>query len=286
MTLDVSLDRKGTTPTDAATLILLRDSARGLELFSVERNKKSRFLGGAIVFPGGKLDDADMSPLWTDVATAPAVPHTPISRDSDHLRGLSVAACRESLEEAAILPVSGGTLSHVEALALRAQLGSAGSGISLADILRTRKLRMDLAALTSFSRWVTPIAEARRFDARFFLALAPEGQEGAHDESETMASFWATPGELLTRFEKREVSLAPPTHRTVEILASFTSAANAIRAARDACLMPICPDLVRQGDTLALVLPGDPEHPIKEARISGRSRYVLRNEQWLPEDAP
>lgn len=284
MTLDVAFDREATVPKDASTLILLRDSDRGIELFSVERNKKSRFLGGAIVFPGGKLDESDRAAEWADVSTSPVAPHTQISTDALHLRALAIAACRESLEEAAILPVVGRGLSHDEMIQLRARVAS--NETSLLQFLSQSNLKMDLAALVPLSRWVTPVAEARRFDARFFLAKAPVGQHGAHDESETMASFWATPAELLQRFEKGEVNLAPPTHRTVEALVAFDTADSALTAAASACLEPICPQLVRQADTLALTLPGDPEHPIKEARIAGKSRYVLRGEKWLPEDAP
>ena len=175
-------------------------------------------------------------------------------------------------------------MNHHEMIDLRANV--AREQISLRAFLAQAKLRIDLAALTPLARWVTPTAEARRFDARFFVAMAPAGQNGAHDESETMASFWATPEDLLHRFSKGEVALAPPTHRTVEGLLAFRTAAEAIAAAKDACLAPICPTLVRQGETLALTLPGDPEHPVKEMRIAGKSRYVLRGEQWLPENAP
>ena len=300
--LDLDLERKGTTPRDAATLLLLKDTAAGPAVFCVERNKKSRFLGGALVFPGGKLDAADADDAWRELceesgdldrgAGADRVAlRAGFANDDAHLRALRIAACRETLEEAAILPVNDGALTDEAVLALRSRVAG---GADLRAELRALGIELRLARVIPFSRWVTPIAEARRYDARFFVCKAPAGQSGAHDEHETMASFWATPTELLARFSRREVELAPPTHRTVESLARFTTADEIIawcqRAGAEVSLAPICPELKphtdARGDTLALVLPGDPEHELEESRSPGKSRYVLRDGQWLSEDPP
>jgi 8-oxo-dGTP pyrophosphatase MutT (NUDIX family) len=276
------------TPKDAATLVLVRPSTRGVEVFCVERNKKVRFMGGAIVFPGGKLDERDRDVAWELLSTTPPERGLGFAADLAMLRALAVAACRESLEEAAILPVTGGALGEVELIALRTAM--AAHPEALRETLEARALRLDLAALHPLAHWITPEAETRRFDARFFMACAPEGQPGAHDESETMASFWATPAEVLARFDASEVQLAPPTHRTLSVLAETATVEGAFAAAERACLDPICPKLVQHrdeaGDTLALVLPGDPEHEIREPRVAGASRYVLRGEHWRPGTAP
>ncbi len=278
--LDVEVGREGPPPRDAATLIVVRDGGDGIEVFCVERNKKSRFLGGAIVFPGGKLDEADRDPAWRAHTT---------ETDDETFRALGVTACREALEEAAILPVTDGSMTHDELLALRTRL--AASEITLLSFLAERSLRLDLAGLHPFARWLTPLVESRRYDTRFFLTVAPSGQIGAHDDFETMSSFWAAPQKLIARFLAGEVQLAPPTHRTLEFLGRFALVADAIAATRAASLEVICPVLVPHKDksgeeTMALVLPGDPEHAVKECRVVGRTRYVLRSGRWLPEDPP
>lgn len=284
--LDLKLDREGVPPKDAATLILVREapssSGGGIEIFCVERNKRSGFLGGAIVFPGGKVDAGDSAPEWETVTTAPRDPA---------LRAHAVAACRESLEEAAILPVEGGALGDADLSELRKLHGGDAAGAAaLRAFLAERGLRLDLGALHVFARWVTPAAENRRYDTRFFVAVAPPGQSGAHDETETTASFWASPAEVLRRFEAGEVQLAPPTHRTLSLLAECTRSDDVLALAARSCLDPICPRLVphedAHGKTLALVLPGDPEHEVRESRVPGGSRYVLRGERWKSEDAP
>jgi 8-oxo-dGTP pyrophosphatase MutT (NUDIX family) len=286
--LDLDPNREGVTPVEAATLILLRNGPAGPEVFCVERNRKSAFMGGAIVFPGGKLDAGDRNPSWVQRSTPPRTPQSPFGADESTLRALAVAACRETLEEAAILPVEGGTLTHQERLDLRARL--AGGKDTLLDFLAARGLRLDLARLHPFARWITPVQEARRFDARFFVAEASGAEPGAHDAHETMSSFWARPNDVLSRFAAGELQLAPPTHRTLEMLQGAASPAKLLEHAKLNCLEPICPRLVvhrdAAGETLALTLPGDPEHEVKTARVPGRSRFVLRRDRWLPEDPP
>jgi 8-oxo-dGTP pyrophosphatase MutT (NUDIX family) len=280
--LDLKLDRAGVTPKDAATLVLVRDGASGVEVFCVERSKESRFMGGAIVFPGGKLDPRDTDPIWNDLATTPAA-RAGFANDEAHLRALAIAACRESLEEAAILPVRG-TVGDADLLALRTR--AKDDPDALRAFLASRSLVLDLAALHALGRWITPEAESRRFDARFFVCVAPKGQSGAHDQYETTQSFWATPAEIFRRYEAGEVQLAPPTHRIIALLGEQPNAEAVLALADRSCLDPICPRLVQQDDTLALVLPGDPEHDLREPRIDGKSRYVLRDGRWRSEDPP
>jgi 8-oxo-dGTP pyrophosphatase MutT (NUDIX family) len=286
--LDLKADREAVAPKDAATLVAVRDAQEGIEIFCVERSKASRFLGGAIVFPGGKVDAADLDARWLTSVSHLSQRTACFAADSDTARALAIAASREALEEAALLPVSGGNISHEDLLALRKRAETEPSAIL--EELEKRGLVLDLAALEPLSRWLTPAAEARRYDTRFFIVRAPADQPGAHDDHETMSSFWASPKKLLARFDAGEVQLAPPTHRTLEILARAATVDEAFAIARKANLDTICPQLVSQktaeGETMALVLPGDPEHDVRESRIAGKSRFVLRGDRFVPEDAP
>lgn len=291
--LDLKADREAATPRDAATLVLVRPGpdARGVEVFCVERNKKSRFMGGAIVFPGGKLDGSDVLAEWTPLTTPPRLPergNVPFTSSDAHFRSLAIAGARETLEEAAMLHVHDGKVTQEDLFALRKKLTAQPE--ALRAFLSKRRLRLDLGALRPFARWITPEAESRRFDARFFIAIAPEGQTGFHDEHETMASFWASPADVLKRFESGEVQLMPPTHRTIAVLAECATTDAVLEMADASCLDPICPRLVQQkdaaGETMALVLPGDPEHTVREERVPGASRYVLRGDRWQAENPP
>lgn len=293
LVLELNAARPVVAPKDAATLIVVRPKqGGGLEVFCVERNKKSGFMGGAVVFPGGKLDASDVLAEWTPLTTPPRLPgraSVPFTSSEAHFRSLAIAGARETLEEAALLHVQDGTVTQADLLALRKELEAVPD--ALRAFLAKRRLRLDLGALHPFARWITPEAESpRRFDARFFIAVAPEGQTGSHDERELMASFWASPGEVIERFAKGDVQLMPPTHRTLSMLAACETPNAALELAASTCLDPVCPQLVEHGDaagkTLALVLPGDPEHGVREQRVPGASRYVLRGNRWCSEDPP
>ncbi len=286
---DLDPSRQAAPPRDAATLVVVRDGAQGLEVFCVERQKVG-FLGGAIVFPGGKLDPSDLDPAWAGRVTPAQSRGATMAADEATLRGLAVAACREALEEAAILPLEGKPLEHATLLAWRKRLAGKTPDTTLLALMTEAGGRLDLASLHPMARWVTPVAESRRFDTRFFLFAADGALTGAHDDHETTASFWATPAEVIRRFVARELQLAPPTHRTLETLATARDVREAVAMTASACLDPICPRLVThkdaRGDSVALVLPGDPEHDVREVRSPGRSRYVLRGDRFLPEDTP
>jgi len=293
--LDLDPTREATSPRDAATLIVLRESgsgATGTEVFCVERQKVG-FMGGAVVFPGGKVDPSDLDAEWATRAT-PAHPRcAPFGDTPEQVRALGVAACREALEEAAILPLAGTALDHATRLSWRARLARTKqkpAETTLLALLEAAGAKLDLSALHPLARWLTPVAESRRFDTRFFLYIADATLTGAHDDHETTASFWATPAEVLRRFAAGELQLAPPTHRTLEILAAAPDAKAAVALAGAANLERICPQLVKhvdaRGETMALVLPGDPEHPVGHVISPGRSRFVLRGDRFLPEDPP
>jgi 8-oxo-dGTP pyrophosphatase MutT (NUDIX family) len=256
----------------------------GFEIFCIERSPRSTFLGGVVAFPGGQLDPSDLSEAWGPGTLAGEVPPFP---PGDRplpapARALAVAACRETLEEAAIVPVTGGPLEHAGALALQGELAA---GVALADALRARRLGLDLGALCPFARWVTPEGEPRRYDAFFYLLRLPAGQEGASDRGETTQGFWVAPGELLARFAGGSLSLAPPTLRCVELLARCGSVEHAFALARRQPLAPICPAFVVGADPPALALPGDPAHPVPDRRVEGPSRFVLRDHRFVSEEA-
>src|SRR5262249_20113566 len=136
-------------------------------------------------------------------------------------RAIAVAACREALEESNLVPLvrtaaPGQPVGDAEVDALRREANGKDGGLAVA--LDRHGLRLALHGLVPWARWVTPEAESRRYDARFFLLELPLGQVGRHDEHETTMSFWARPSTVLQRFARGEIFLAPPTTRTLELL--------------------------------------------------------------------
>lgn len=261
--------------------MVMRETNAGLEVFCIERAKGSRFLGGAIVFPGGKVDPGDHDLRWDSIVRGYVAPTG--EGEGRYAKAIAICAMRECFEETCML--------HAVGLGVPTLLewhdAATTSGVpGLLERLTQSDARVDLSSFLPISRWITPVAEARRFDTRFFLARAPDGQEAKIDGGEATRGVWGTPKQVLAEFATGRIALFPPTHRMLEMLEGCRTWEDAVGYARSACLLPICPEVVKTENTVALVMPGDPEHSIHEPRIAGRSRYVLRGEQWLPEDSP
>jgi len=288
--LDLDPTRPPPAPKDASTLLLVRDGEAGLEVLCIERHAKSGFLGGAIVFPGGKVDPSDRHVSWSKLSSSPwPIQGASWGEDID-VRAFAIAAIRETFEEAGILVASSVDSNHQ----LDGERRALAEGtVAFHEIIENLRAHVEVSALRPFARWVTPEAESRRFDTRFFIAKSPDGQHASHDNHEATNNFWATPQALLRRFATGAIKLAPPTHRCLELLRDVATVTEAFALAERACLLPICPVLIVQsagpsehGSTSALVLPGDPAHPIPQCRVPGSTRFVLRGDQWLPESAP
>ncbi|GMV16035.1 MAG: hypothetical protein DYH12_22530 [Sorangiineae bacterium PRO1] len=283
--------RPPAAPRDAATVVVVRPGGPGLELFCVKRHAASGFLGGAVVFPGGKVSPADRAPAWERASTPLGPRAASVAPDPVSCRAFAIAALRELFEEAGILPLAGASLDDTAVENLRGELaartpeGSDGSREFL-ELLAERGLILDTAALEAMARWITPAAEERRYDTRFYVLCAPAGQSGRHDEHETTHSFWATPSEILEAWEKDEIFLAPPTVRTVQLLARANDVETARAIARRQPLEPVCPFFAMDGDAAVLALPGDPLYPepaAPPADADAPTRFVLRDGRFVPE---
>ena len=221
----------------AATLLPLRQGTGSLEVLLLQRAAQSAFLGGAYVFPGGALDAGDASPAWPlrvlglDAALADR-------RLGVERGGLAywIAAIRECFEEAGLLlavdrdgePPS---LARLPALA-RARAALNAGETTFAAVIAQEDLYLPAASLAYFAHWITPPLRSRRFDARFFLAVAPEGQDALHDSVETVHSLWLAPQDALDRAERGEIEMAFATRTMLAALARFATPDEAMAHAR------------------------------------------------------
>lgn len=278
--LDFDPTRPPSTPRDASTVLVLRDAGE-LEIFLVRRATSQRFLGGAYVFPGGKLDEADRDEaffmLSNGLDAAMAGERLDEREDETKAFALHVAACRETFEEAGVLLAR--NVSEAESVAARAELES---GRPFRDVLRERNVRLDLDELVPLSRWVTPRAEARRFDARFFLARCPDARAASHDNRETIDAAWLAPRVALERELAGEIQLAPPTLATLAWLANFRTVDEAFASARSRKPPRVDPQFVEHEGAFVLALPGDPAHERTERVLDLATRFVLEDGRWVP----
>lgn len=255
VTFDLAGAANPPAPRDAATVIVVREGLAGgaPEIFFVKRNAGVRFMGGAMVFPGGRLDpgDADAVPGDLDeTACARALGEAAPGL----ARALYVAALRECWEESGIALTT--TPASPEAVQRVREALKPREAPPIGALLRAEGLSLALGQLRPYARWVTPRAETRRFDARFFLATVDRAstEHAAHDGSETVDSVWLTAREALARAERAEIVLAPPTWRTVAELASLASL-KPLAGAQAPTPSPQEPAVELRGEQLCVVLP-------------------------------
>lgn len=262
---------------DAATVVLLRDGSAGLEVFLMKRSGLSDTFGDAYVFPGGKLDAHDSSPAALAALDTPAQSLAEQLGEPELAQalaaGLFVAALREMFEEAGVL------LAHSEGRPASQQPNDWQAWVAQGEG------HLSASALVPWSRWITPRMAAmskKRFDTRFFLALAPTDQVASHDNFETTASVWLTPKDALHRYHRGEIEMAPPQIMSLAHLARYASAAEALHAARQQKPPCICPENFSEGGNMVLCYPGDPQHSVAQRALPGPTRLLYRNRRFEP----
>jgi 8-oxo-dGTP pyrophosphatase MutT (NUDIX family) len=192
----------------AATVVIFRRAANGgpAEVLMVQRAQEMRFAGGAAVFPGGRIDEAD------HVLAAQLAP----AADLD-VTAAKIAAVRETLEETGLAIAVTRAISAQEARDARALLLERGA---LAPVLERFGWTLDLDLLTPFARWCPQWDGA--FDTRFFLAdLGTGAVEIAVDATENTRLFWTSAAHALEMADSGDISVIFPTRRNLERLAQF-----------------------------------------------------------------
>ena len=275
-----------TKPIDSATVIMLRDSPQGPEVFLVRRHGDSAVLGGAYVFPGGKLDasDSELDPgLHMDAD--PQALHASLAEPELQVHkatGLYVAALREAFEESGVLFSEGVTpaISREAASLLN-------DGHSFNQVMDALKLRLQTRSVLPWSRWITPYMPSltsKRFDTRFFVATVPHTQVALHDNVETTESLWLRPMLALTQYWNGQLAMAPPQIMTLAHLTRHASVASVFQYARSNPPQAILPHAFNQEDGLRVICyPGDALHGVSKPAMPGPTRLYFRNQRFEPE---
>ena len=194
--------------------MLLRPGRDGLEALLTHRPASMAFAPDVQVFPGGRVDEADLDPaVQARSVVAPEAASEALGGDLPPIDALGayVAAIREAFEEVGVLLAdheAGADLAG----ARRRLLVSSAAWPAIVETLDMR-LRTDL--LVPLSRWVTPPILERRFDARFFAAMAPDGSEPTLVGEEVSAHAWHRPIDALESMAAGELSMWLPTSTTL-----------------------------------------------------------------------
>lgn len=209
-----------------------------LHVLMVKRTARLVFAPAAWVFPGGRVDPEDHIDRFDDICDGLSDVDASAILDVDR-GGLAwwIAACRETLEEAGLLLGSNlDALAVAEAngadlIELRNRVRETES--VFIDLLLEHQLRIDATLIEEVARFITPLGSPRRFDARFFVAKPPPGQEPHHDDGEIVAWEWVEPHDALARFRAGEFEMISPTVRMVDCLSRYQCAADVMAVAKE-----------------------------------------------------
>jgi 8-oxo-dGTP pyrophosphatase MutT (NUDIX family) len=241
-------------PRLSATILILRDTADGLEVLMVVRHHEVDFLSGALVFPGGKLAPGDKDPRVRTRCSG-------VENLSPEEVALRVCAIREVFEESGILLARepGATAlvgpRRATQLAERCgqQLDSEATGI--ADFLEAENLVLACEELVPYARWITPTYLPKRFDTYFYLAAAPPEQIAVHDGKEMVEAQWIRPADALADQASGKRRIVTATKLNLGHLSHSNTVSAALNAAATRPIVTVLPELVETPEGRKLLIP-------------------------------
>lgn len=261
----------------AATALLLRESAAGLQVLMTKRAAGLSFMPGLWVFPGGRMEDADYSASIVTRAVSTRLESIqrrmlglegrPIPRET--AMALHIAACRETFEESGVLlarPRIGATdFAAAQIARVASHRASDPTTAGFVRLLETEDLLLDLDRLVYWSHWITPSFEKKRFDTRFFAVQVPAGQVASVDRTELTRHAWFTEREIREHLRSGEIKVAPPTLATLQDLwrshATHRGLEPMLAAESDREVPPILPRMRTVDDgSFEIVLPWDEDY--------------------------
>jgi 8-oxo-dGTP pyrophosphatase MutT (NUDIX family) len=220
---------------DAATVLLVRDGAAGIEVFTFRRVPRMAFAPGMLVFPGGSVDPADA--------------RTPFLQERVDDAAAVAAGVRETFEECGVLLAvdAAGAAPDAGTLASPAweerRLRLTAGELALADVLGDTGLAVRATDLHPWARWVTPLFERRRFDTRFYVAALPPEQEARDLGGEGERAAWLSPAAAVAAHAAGGLPMLPPTLVCLEELAAAPDVTTLLATPRTP--RPVSPWIVR-----------------------------------------
>jgi len=250
----------------AATVLMLRDTEVGPEVFMIKRHQNMNFAAGALVFPGGRLDQADGDESRLQYCTG-------ASHLSAQERALRVCAIRETFEESGILLAHDGDapefLSGDRVRDLQAQYRDKlnQGDINIWDIASAENLKLACENLTLFAHWITPEGRPRRYDTMFYLVAAPVEQTASHDRSESVDSTWTLPSKALQDADAGIWTIVFVTRSNLARLSdNGRDVAALIRHAEETEVVPLTPKLTPDSGGIRFSIPPGHGYGLTELR--------------------
>lgn len=249
-------------PPRAATTVLLlrpskaRDASSPLEVFMVVRHHQIDSFSGALVFPGGKLENADGDKMLRGRCGG-------ADKLGDEELKFRIAGVREAFEECGVLLarkrgqhelIAAADLKGIEQR-WRAKL--AKDEASIVDLVEAEDLELATDLMVPYAHWITPTFVPKRFDTWFFLAEAPQDQIALHDGSESVDSVWIGAQQAIDEAKAGRRTLVHATQKNLELLAEGGTVAGAIEQAAKRKIVTVQPWVEAKDGKRYLHIPPD-----------------------------
>jgi hypothetical protein len=143
---------------------------------------------------------------------------------------------------------------------------------SLSELLERRGLVLRADLLRPWAHWVTPEAEPKRYDTRFFVAAMPGAQATRDVGGESDRMVWLRPQRALDLHGEGKLAMLPPTAFTLAELTGYGSVDEVLAAANERDIRPVLPRVVVTGEQAELLLPGDPGYSTSGDESDGGHR--------------
>ena len=277
----------------ASTVILVRERNEKIEIYLLRRSASSGFMGGLYVFPGGVVDTEDRG--FKDWSPFLDIGQEDIDKKlgaddllGEALLGFSIAAIRETLEEAGVLIVRAeqeikADLDYIREYRLNKRLARSW----FREKIMEKKLILALSHLNGWSHWITPKLMKKRFDTRFFMVFMPEGQSCSPDAKETEHGIWLTPEKALELNFERTVPLSPPAIVTLTELLQYNTLEDLRQELKNRTWgEPIAPQLVPSPNGPVILEPWDNQYSPDSKDIIPQINIKELHKKILPPGSP
>ena len=232
----------------------------------VQRTKKADFAGGALLFPGGKVDDSDYEIIKS--ACCSLTDEIP-----DNLRAIRIAGVREMFEEAGLLFARAHGEDQVinedraEQINNKYRTDLLSQKITFHEIITAESLIVASDLLVPFAHWITPITGRKRFDTHFLVAKTPNGHIASHDGSETLDTIWIDPLSAIKEAEEGKRRVVFPTRMNLKKVSESKTAKSAVERARETPIVTVLPEVRDINGGRHLKIPIEAGYGISEINV-------------------
>ena len=246
-------------PRNAATVVLMRDSAEGPSVYLLRRQTSMAFAGGMCVFPGGGVDPRDFDATVAWHGPSPGAWAERLGTDAETARALVCAAVRETFEESGVLlagPSPDSVIADTTGKDWEADRHALeGRELAFTEFLARRGLVLRTDLLGVWAGWLTPVFEPRRYRTWFFVAQLPEGQRTRDVSTESSSVHWMTAADAVDAVEAEQVLMMPPTYLTCLEVAQYPDPASVLAAADGRSVEMFTPAVEGEGAGATLSMP-------------------------------